>query len=299
MRQTDTSLERLRDEIDGIDDALHDLLIRRAALTGEIAAAKRRPADAGAGVPAIRPAREARILRRLLARHTGDLPPRVIVRIWRQIIAASLQAQTAYHLHVFNGDPQRAYFDLAHAYFGALTPARGHARASQVVHACAEEPNSLGLVPPPNQDEERVPWWLHLVPAGQMGPRVIAKLPFLLDGDEQPVSAFAIGTVEFESSGDDTTLVRLETDSGLSRGRLSQMLKDAGFEAAIVAAGPAVESGTHSMVLLAVEGFVAADDPRLARLGAGSGIVRVDPVGGFANPVVWPQGAKPQDGGPR
>jgi chorismate mutase len=59
-------LTALRAELDGIDDALHDLLMRRAGVVERVARAGKRGA--------LRPGREAVIIRRLLGRHHGGLP---------------------------------------------------------------------------------------------------------------------------------------------------------------------------------------------------------------------------------
>ena len=56
----------LRARLDDLDDKMHDLLMERA-LVIESVARSGKPA-------AFRPGREAAILRRLLARHTGKLP---------------------------------------------------------------------------------------------------------------------------------------------------------------------------------------------------------------------------------
>ncbi|HYM18803.1 MAG TPA: chorismate mutase [Micropepsaceae bacterium] len=280
------SLDDLRREIDQIDDSLHDLLIRRAAVSLDIAKVKQ-PANGAALASAMRPAREAAILRRLLARHKGELPPGVVVGIWRQIIAASLRAQAKYEIHVFGGNGQTAFLDLAHTYFGSAAPLRLHSRVSQVVNACAEEPNSLGIVPMPELEEPGAAWWSKLAVSGQVGPRVIAKLPFIVNGEEA-VSAYAIGAIEQEASGDDTTLLVLEIASGLSRTKLRSLLKEAGLDANIVAAGRISEKNAPDEILAEVKGFIPKDDPRLKRLAeaAGDAVYRADPIGGFANPVV-------------
>src|SRR5205085_7553430 len=128
MRKSTDMLEDLRSEIDQIDDALHDLLMQRAEVSGEIAKVKqaRDPQRQGL-VPAFRPAREAAILRRLLSRHKGSIPDRVMARIWREIIAASLRAQANFQLHVYAGDHQELV-DLAHGHFGSFMPVRTHTR---------------------------------------------------------------------------------------------------------------------------------------------------------------------------
>ncbi len=287
------TLADLRREIDGIDDALHDLLIRRAATSLATATDKRPDGGNGSLAASLRPAREAAILRRLIERHKGDLPPQVLVRIWREIIAASLMAQAKFHLHVFAGEGHDGFLDLAHAYFGSLTPIRSHARASQVVHACAEEPNSLGLVPLPEAEEQGLAWWGQLAPAGQPGPRIIAKLPFLADGEGTP-SAYVIAAIEQELSGDDTTLLAIGVDAGLSRTKLQSLVKEAGFDGKLIAAGRAAEKNLPEDILIEVNGFVGKDDARLKLLAANAGesILRLDPIGGFANPIVLP-GAAP------
>jgi chorismate mutase-like protein len=289
MQDDKGTLEGLRDEIDHIDDALHDLLMRRAEVSRSIARVKQPVAGPNGPIPALRPAREAAILRRLLARHKGDLPPRVLVRIWREIIAASLRAQNKFHLHVYAADNQTGFADIAHDHFGSFTPIRTHTRPSLVVHACAEEPYSLGIVPMPEIEEAGPAWWAQLAPAGEKGPRVVAKLPFVRNGEEG-LSAYAIGTVEQESSGDDTTLLLLEIAPGISRATLQNFLRSAGLGGKLVAAGRLLEKKVPDEILLAVKGFVGKDDPRLNALAeaAGDAITRVAPIGGYANPVVLP-----------
>jgi chorismate mutase/prephenate dehydratase len=280
------TLDELRAKIDQVDDAVHDLLMYRAEVSRAIATAKQGTAE-GTLAPAMRPAREAQILRRLLARHKGPMPARVVVRIWREIIAASLQSQAKFQLHVYAGENQRAFIDLAQAYFGSQTPVRGHNRASQVVHACAEDPDSLGVVPLPPAGDATA-WWSQLAPAGQPGPRVIAKLPFVTDGEESPLAAFALGAVEQEPTGDDTTLLRLETGPHLRKPALNALLKNSGLEAQTLASGKTADKSALGVMLLEVSGFVGPSDPRLQQLRQteGDAVRRIDPVGGYANPVV-------------
>jgi chorismate mutase len=289
MQDEKGTLEGLREEVDRIDDALHDLLMRRAEVSRAIARVKQPVSGPNGPIPALRPAREAAILRRLLARHKGDLPARVLVRIWREIIAASLRVQNKFHLHVYAADNQTGFADLAHDHFGSFTPIRTHTRPSLVVHACAEEPYSLGIVPLPEIEEAGPAWWAQLAPAGEKGPRVVAKLPFVRDG-EDVLSAYAIGTVEQEPSGDDTTLLLLEIAPGISRASLQNLLKGAGLGGKLVAAGRLLEKKVPDEILLEAKGFVGKDDPRLNALAeaAGEAITRVVPIGGYANPVVLP-----------
>lgn len=292
MRKPDASLEDLRREIDGIDDALHDLLMRRSEVIRAIGKVKLARQTERAGLAmAFRPAREADILRRLFARHDGTFPKQVLARIWREIIASSLNVQSGFVLHVFATGNQSQFIDLAHGHFGSFTPVKTHTRPSLVIHACAEEANSIGVIPLPNFEEGGPAWWTQLAPADEKGPRVVAKLPFAAREDD--VAAYAIGAIEQEPSGDDTTLLLLEIAPTVSRTRLKSLLKRAGLDARLVAAGRLADKKVPDELLLEVSGFVGRDDPRLAALSEAAGeiIPRVAPIGGFANPIMLPDPA--------
>lgn len=85
----DPALEVLRQAIDQIDDRIHDLLMERAERVLQVGRLK----GEGADVVYYRPEREARIHRRLEARHTGTLPIPALHRIYREIISAALNLE--------------------------------------------------------------------------------------------------------------------------------------------------------------------------------------------------------------
>jgi chorismate mutase / prephenate dehydratase len=287
MQQVTGTLDDLRGEIDKIDDALQDLLARRVSISCAIARAKQ-PGSSPVPLSAtMRPAREALILRRLLDRHQGELAPQLVVGIWREIISSSLRAQTSFHGHVFAGDGETAYVEMARAYFGSETKLRTHGKPSLVIHACAEDQNALGVVPLPLIEEQGPAWWAQLAPAGEKGPRIIAKLPIV--PDDAP-AAYVIGAIEQEPTGDDTTLLLLEIPPGKSRTRLAMLLKEIGLPARLAAAGRIAEKNVPEEILLEVAGFVGKGDPRLQALAkaAGDMIASIEPIGGFANPIVLP-----------
>jgi chorismate mutase len=286
MQQVSGTLDDLRGEIDKIDDALQDLLALRVSISRAIARAKLPGSSAVTLSSAMRPAREALILRRLLARHPEVLAPQLVVGIWREIISSSLRAQTSFDGHVFAGDGEAAYVGMARTYFGSETPIRTHGKPSLVIHAVAEDQNALGVVPLPVIEEPGPAWWAQLAPAGEKGPRIIAKLPIVTEDDDVP-SAYVIGAIEQEPTGDDTTLLLLEVPPGKSRTRLQALLKEVGLPARLAAAGRIAEKNVPDEILLEVKGFVGRDDKRLAALAkaAGDTIARIAPIGGFANPV--------------
>ena len=105
-------LEDLRVKIDAVDQALHDLVIKRAALSHQIGDLKKE-----ANLPVVNAAREAQVMRHLIAQHSGDLPVQTVVAIWRELIGASCQIQNV--MRVVCAGPDMI---LARHYFGAAAP---------------------------------------------------------------------------------------------------------------------------------------------------------------------------------
>src|SRR6185312_4896735 len=95
MSDSTSSLDDLRRRIDEIDDQVHDLLMQRTRIVEAVAAAKK-----GNSIPALRPGREAVILRRLAGRHNGPFPRSALVRMWREMLAATVGMQTKFAVAV-------------------------------------------------------------------------------------------------------------------------------------------------------------------------------------------------------
>jgi chorismate mutase len=77
------SLAGLRSEIDRIDTAMHELLMERGQVIGQLIEVKKTQVSGSA----FRPGREAEMMRRLALRHKGLLPLDTAEGIWRVIIA--------------------------------------------------------------------------------------------------------------------------------------------------------------------------------------------------------------------
>ena len=107
------TLDTLRREIDEIDDAIHNLLMRRCRLVEQIGRVK---ANSG---PAMKPAREAMILRRLAARHEGDFPIPVLLRMWREMLAGTKLLQGPLAVAVGTQDAGRGLWDMARDHYGS------------------------------------------------------------------------------------------------------------------------------------------------------------------------------------
>ncbi len=155
-----TPLDDLRREIDQIDDAIHDLLMRRAAVVERIGAAKGSPGQA----VYLRPAREATILRRLMARHSGGFPAQVVVRMWREMITALTRIQGPFAVAVYAPEEKRGFWDIARDHYGSFVPMTAVNTAAAALRAVSDGTATVGVVPYPAEDDND-PWWRFLVSA--------------------------------------------------------------------------------------------------------------------------------------
>ncbi|WP_052401447.1 chorismate mutase [Muricoccus aerilatus] len=252
-----------RTEIDAIDDALHDLLMRRASLSAALAAQGMK-----AGGASFRPGREAMILRRLLGRHAGPLPRGAVVRLWREMIASSLRQQSDFAVAVLAGAE-----GLARGHFGLDTPLRAHTTPALALAALAAGEATVAVLPSPADGEaSEAAWWTSLdAPRLQ----VVAALPFLMQPGQSFPSAMVVALFGADATPRDRGLLRLERSPGTSRATLVEALDAAGLPPLrlVFAAG-----GLRA--LAEVKGLVLPDDPRLAALSP----LRATPVGGYAEP---------------
>ncbi len=251
----EAEIDALRAEIDAIDDAMHDLLMRRAEVVARLAASRAK----GSAIP-LRAGREAAVLRRLLARHAGPLAPARLVRIWREIFMASTAIQGAFSVAAYVPAAQGAAARAAREQFGPATPIRVHPTPARALAAVTGGEASVAVLPLPQDGEaEEEAWWTRLeVPRLQ----VVARLPFIAAAPADS-AALVVAPVAPDPSGADRSLLAVEVEADGQRSRIAQGFAAAGFEATtlVLARTPAA-----TVALVEVDGFLRAEDPRLAAL---------------------------------
>jgi chorismate mutase len=183
-------LDVLRQEIDRIDDAMHDLLMERAALVDRIRAAK------PAGRPILRPGREAMVLRRLLDRHKGPYPPQALIRLWREMMGsfAAMQADVSIVTSVTMERTARRHFGGA---FNYRTVADDNIALSTILSQSA----TAAVLSWPSVTSD---WWLRLSEC-EHRPNIVSAIPFLTRRVDH--EGVVVAYVELEKTGDDKTLL--------------------------------------------------------------------------------------------
>lgn len=281
-------LGALRAEIDSIDSQLHDLLMRRTDLAVKVGEVKAKVQPLG-GTPAdgakfIRPAREALILRRLVARHGGRLPKAVIVRMWREMISALLQVEGPFVVAVQAPRGDTALWDLARDHYGSRVRITPLPETKAVLAAVTRGKATVGILPMPKAGE-RTPWWPALDSAGGKTPHVMGRLPFGDIGNvrDSKAQAMVIGRAPNEPTGEDRTWVALHAKAARSRRAVLAAAKGLAPDARLILARGNAKSGGKEW-LLDVGGFATDLDGELGRLAAAlDAEIRV--LGSYAVPL--------------
>ena len=282
-----TELDKLRRQIDEIDTALHDLMQKRTAVVERIGAVK--GAD---GRLALRPGREAMVLRRLLDRHTGNFPRAALMRMWREMISAVTGLQSPFSVAVCVPEEQRGFWDMARDHFGIQVTMRRHTTPARVLSDIAEDPNVVGMLPIPVEGDPQ-PWWPGLNGNEPPAPSIVARAPFFRTGNPRTegLSALILARIRPEpsapaNSGLDRSLLVLDSPSDLSRSRISAALAAAGLPAFTSAIRHDLAGG-GMLYLVELPAFIIDGDealPALEQALATPG-VRLTPVGAYAVPV--------------
>jgi chorismate mutase len=192
------SLPDLRREIDTIDEQVHTLLMRRGEIIDRLIRVKQTQ-EVGS---AFRPAREADMMRRLVARHHGILPLDTVESIWRVIISTFTYVQAPFSVHADLSSGESAMRDSARFHFGFTVPFLTHFSAGAAVEGVANSRGDLALV---SATSSQTPWWSALEQPS--APKIIARLPFVERADHPAaMPVFVISRI-----ADDALVTEIET----------------------------------------------------------------------------------------
>ena len=273
-------LDDIRKRIDALDNEVHDRLLERADLVMQISEEKKKN-----NIQIVQPAREARMIRRLMARHRGPLPQETIVRIWRELVGSISLLQTGLSVSVLHDtsvpDRSNHYWDMARDYFGSVLPMVRGGSAHEMLADVYEGRVNFAVLPYPVHDEPK-PWWTALAAFSDL--KIIQKLPY---GAKENFSfedspALVVAKAGFDTSDDDHSLILIKGTDDMSRARIVESLQK-------ISLTP-LSLFTHAGYFLAeVKTYLAADDERLIALQnyINEPEARVMLAGGFPTPLQY------------
>src|ERR687888_1616346 len=138
-------IEKLRRDIDAVDDKLLELINRRAALASRIGALK-------AGAPAYRPERETEILRRVAEHNPGPLAAERVTAVFREVISACRGLEEA--IRVTYLGPEGTFSEQAvRQHFGRAVEAMPVASVDEAFRRCEARAVQFTVVPVENSTE--------------------------------------------------------------------------------------------------------------------------------------------------
>lgn len=250
-------LDAIRQRIDALDNQVHDLLMERADLVMRISEEKKKN-----GIQIVQPAREARMIRRLIKRHRAPLPQETIVRIWRELVGSISLLQTGLRVAVSSKLPE--YWDMARDYFGTVLPMHKVESAAEALQKVRKDEVNFAVLPWPEKMED-ASWWLNLMEGGDL--KIIQRLPF---GDKENYKydahpSLVVAKAGFDTSDDDKSFIAIDAEKSEDARSIFDVLN-------IYQAG--------DKALLEVDEYIASDDKRLAKTGAIS-------LGGYPSPLIY------------
>ena len=144
---TNPALLALREQIDGVDRELLDLLNRRATLAQTVGELKKKE-----GSVVFRPEREAQVIDGLKRRNHGPLASDSIAPIWREIMSACRALETPTRV-AYLGPAGTFSEEAALGYFGSSIARVPCANVDEVFHMTTSGAADFGVVPVENSNE--------------------------------------------------------------------------------------------------------------------------------------------------
>jgi chorismate mutase/prephenate dehydratase len=238
-------LQSLRNQIDAIDRHLLELLKQRNAVVKQVGRVKgRQPVY-------IRPGREARMLRALLAKSGKDLPKGLVHRLWREMIGAFTLQEGSLRVAA-----DERLWDITRDHFGAFTPMNCFPSSHAALQALLKKKAKVAALPYAEQG-----WWRVLI-AKKNAPKIFYRFPF--DGVAgnacKSCDGIAVGLVEPEKTGKDVTVLGVEWKKA-NASAITKALR--GLPLASVKHVLAQEKGENLLSWIELKGFVPAESKAL------------------------------------
>lgn len=289
------ALDEIRQKIDALDTRIHETLMERAELVLNIGEEKRKN-----NIEIVQPAREARMIRRLLERHKGALPEMAVVRIWRELVGAVSLLQTGLKVVVADSEEHPDYWDQAKDYFGSCLPMSRIFSPLAAIKAVREGQATFAVVPyphdgPDNEDEN--PWWECLEPDTESALNIIVRLPHGDDPNNKNPEGrvVVVAKMGFDGSDEDHSFIFIECDPSLSRGKIASTAQDCGLTPVSLSSKRIENECPSRRHLLEVEGYwqdSSADIKSFKQALGDDSIVHC--VGGYPVPPVYAKTVQPQ-----
>ncbi|OPZ77280.1 MAG: hypothetical protein BWY78_01074 [Alphaproteobacteria bacterium ADurb.Bin438] len=250
------SLQDLRKSIDNIDEQIHELLIKRATIVQKVGEYKKQ--NNASVKNNIRIDRECDILSRLIKRHKGDFPLDSLIRIWREIISASLRIEGDLKISTLKIDSYKDVdlHKLIHEFFGTYPETAPHPSTWQALKQLDDDNATVCVIPFSNEIENNS-FWANL----SSNLKIVTRLPLIKDFSKSTIEAFVVSKGEYKKTLNDVTLIKSETKKSMSKTSLKDLVVKHGFD--FISFEDAYTFDNRNYNLISVNGFIDANDEKL------------------------------------
>ena len=285
---SDSNLKILRDRIDKIDQKLQQLLNERADISIQVKAVKTDKKSK------LKPGREAQILRSIVGRQNGNFPKTSLIKLWREILSASVKLQGKFNVAIHAVDnrsiEQNGIVDGVRTHFGTNTSIVCLSSIDEVIRSIQLEKCEIGVLAMPTNDQNF--WWIDLieylraVEHSREKIQIIAKLPIIFNSDNS-TEYLIIAKCKPDSSGNDNTFLAVEASKKLTSGFIQDHLNTNSLKLEIIADYNGKQKPGYFLYLLHADGFIREIDMEFKNLELHSSENSLDIkiLGNYAEPI--------------
>jgi len=285
---SDSNLKLLRDRIDKIDQKLQQLLNERAEISIQVKAVKTNKKSK------LKPGREAQILRSILGRQSGDFPKTSLIKLWREILSASVRLQGKFDLaiHALDNSNIEAndIIDVIRTHFGTNTSIVCLPSIAEVIRSIQVEKCEIGVLAMPTNDQNF--WWIDLIEYlktlehSREKIQIIAKLPIIFNPDNS-TEYLIIAKCEPDPSGNDNTFFTVEAPKKLTSRFIRDCLNSNSLKLEIIADYYDKKKPNYFLYLLHANGFIRETDMEFKNLELYSleNSLDIKILGNYAEPI--------------
>lgn len=260
QNQANKELEKLRVKIDEIDDKIIKLLNDRMEIVDEVGKLKENNGEKFF----VRSAREADMIRDLIAKNSGKFPNKDIVNIWRKIIAAANCFEQNLKIALCNPANIPDYKYLIKSYYNDEIEIVNFTSATSAIASLEQNKTQIAIFALPNDLDEAKDWWIALA-NNQVGLKIYTQIPFLGNGEFRLV---ACGIKEAEPSQKDSSLAVVEINRQYSKSSLIKALEESNIEAKILKETKLAQIDDAIFYLLEINGFAQESDEKIQNFTA-------------------------------
>jgi chorismate mutase len=257
----ETALNQYRGEIDNIDEKILQLLKERMQIVAKVRKIKH---DNGEKF-FIKSAREADMIKNLVAKAGGALPKSTIVNIWRKLITSSNMVEQPIRVALHNPNKISDYNYLLREYYADFVPITNHDSVNNVVLEIEKNNSQIAVFALPNNvsennfDDIGEDWWINIA-NNKAGLKVFAKIPTIAYSEQERQAGGALELVAMaikkpEKSLDDNSLFCIELANSVAKSQLLSAFSDNKINAKILKSTKLKQVDEITFYLVEASGF--------------------------------------------